>query len=73
MQVDRRSTPAVRVHHSGLGMDVLRCGHAVSTTEKRRRTATSGWFRLAPERGYRRCVKCAMNAPADYLVPKGSR
>lgn len=67
-QVDRRAAPAIRVHTRGLGMDVLFYGHGISTTE---RILGNAWrTRVNPGHEHRRCMKCLMGAPADYLISK---
>lgn len=69
---DRRAAPARRVHTRRDGVDILWCGHGVDTDETVERTDLNSGLRkqrLKPETLYRRCVKCALGQPIEYVIP----
>ena len=66
MKPDRRSAPARLVYVRLPDVDVLECGHSVSTAEIAPRQRQP---RLKPGLGFRRCLKCQQGAPPDYAIP----
>ena len=67
---DRRAAPGVRVHTRRGGTDILWCGHGVDTEEmKDRPDAHVQKPRLLQGTEYRRCEKCALGLPVEFIIP----